>query len=141
MINGVISEKLQLLDRTLGELRSLGQVSAADLESDWRTRRAIERDLQVLVEIMLDVCHRTLALEKETPASTSAQAIERCAELGVFASPRPYTQMAQFRNLVVHLYERVDASVLADVVNNQLGDFERFRDEVLRYADRGPTED
>jgi hypothetical protein len=51
MINGVIFQKLQSLDEVLTELRSLGIVRIAELEGDWRTRRAIERDLQVLVEI------------------------------------------------------------------------------------------
>jgi hypothetical protein len=43
LINGVILQKLQTLDQVLVELRSLGQVKPSQLESDWRTRRAIER--------------------------------------------------------------------------------------------------
>lgn len=37
------------------------------LADDWRTRRAIERDLQVLVEIVLDVCQRLISLANEVP--------------------------------------------------------------------------
>ena len=47
-------KKLNALDSVLAELRSLGQVSNAQLDDDWRTRRALERDLQVLIEIMID---------------------------------------------------------------------------------------
>jgi hypothetical protein len=43
MINGVILQKLQSLEQVLSELRSLGQVSVADLNTDWRTHRAVER--------------------------------------------------------------------------------------------------
>ena len=62
MINGVVAQKLQSLDEVLTELRSLGKVNAAQLNSDWRTRRAVERDFQVLVEIVVDVCQRLISL-------------------------------------------------------------------------------
>ena len=63
---GLLSKSLQTLDEVLLELRSLGQVTEAQLHNDWRTRRAIERDLQVLIEIMIDVCQRLIALAGHT---------------------------------------------------------------------------
>ena len=51
MINGVIATKLQTLDEVLSELRSLGKVGVDQLNQDWRTQRAVERNLQVLVEV------------------------------------------------------------------------------------------
>jgi uncharacterized protein YutE (UPF0331/DUF86 family) len=77
MINGVILQKLQSLDETLLELRSLGQISTAQLNNDWRTRRAVERDLQVLGEIVIDICQRLISLAGQTPAITGVDAIER----------------------------------------------------------------
>lgn len=50
MINGVIAQKLQTLDGVLNELKSLGKITTQQVDSEWRTQRAIERDLQVLVE-------------------------------------------------------------------------------------------
>ena len=82
MINGVVLQKLQTLDETLTELRSLGQISVTQLNNDWRTRRAVEGDLQVLVEIVIDVCQRLISLAGQTPATTGADAVERCIQLG-----------------------------------------------------------
>jgi uncharacterized protein YutE (UPF0331/DUF86 family) len=42
--------------------------------------------------------------------------------------------MVQFRNFIVHRYESVASGVLAEMVNQHLGDFERFREEVMAYA-------
>lgn len=136
MINGIIFQKLQSLDEILTELRSLGTVRIADLEGDWRTRRAIERDLQVMVEIVIDVCQRLIALAGQTPAPTSGDAVERCIQLGALSNYDAYRKMVQFRNFVVHRYERVDVAILVDMVNHRLSDFERFRGEVQRYAKR-----
>lgn len=136
MINGVIFQKLQTLDETLIELRSLGQLSVIHLTGDWRTRRAIERDLQVLVEIVIDICQRLISLAGQTPAATGVDAIERCIQLGALTDDEAYRQMIRFRNYIVHRYERVDVTILVDIVNNRLTDFDQFREEVLAYAQR-----
>ena len=134
MRNGIIASKLQSLDEALTELRSLGEISAEQLQSDWRTRRAVERDLQVLVEIFIDVCQRIICLARQTPAATGREAVERCVQLGALSESQAYQKMVQFRNFVVHRYEKVKVEVLAEIVRDHLGDLEMFRDEVLRYA-------
>jgi uncharacterized protein YutE (UPF0331/DUF86 family) len=134
--NGVVFQKVQSLEQVLTELRSLGVVTSPDLQDDWRTRRAVERDLQVLIEIVIDICQRVLALHDQTPAPTSRDAVERCVQLGVLSDDVAYRKMVQFRNFVVHRYEQVDVDILVDMVNHRLTDFERFRSEVLAYAKR-----
>jgi len=134
MINGVILQKLQMLDEVLTELRSLGSVTTKQLNDDWRTRRAIERDLQVLVEIVIDICQRIISLAGQSPAATSADAIARCIQLRALSEQDAYRQMVQFRNFIVHRYERVDTGILANMVNSHLSDFEQFRTEILAYA-------
>jgi uncharacterized protein YutE (UPF0331/DUF86 family) len=136
MKNGVLIAKLQSLEVALNELRSLGRLTSDQLRDDWRTRRAVERDLQIVIEVVIDVCQRVIALHQQAPAATSAQAIERCVQLGVLAQNPAYEKMVQFRNFVVHRYENIDVEIVADIVNNRLGDFDRFRDEVLRYYRR-----
>lgn len=134
MKNAVLLGKLQVLEETLIELRSLGQVTVAQLQSDWRTRRAVERDLQVAVETVIDICQRILALLHQAPAPTSLQADERCVQLGVLSDRPAYRRMVQFRNWLVHRYDRIDPAVLVDVINTRLGDFDLFRDEILRFC-------
>jgi uncharacterized protein YutE (UPF0331/DUF86 family) len=60
------------------------------LADDWRTRRAIERDLQVLVEIVLDVCQRLISLANEVPATSGSAAVRKCVELGVLSGSAPF---------------------------------------------------
>ncbi len=134
MINGVVAQKLQALDRVLTELRSLGVVSVKDLRTNWQQARAIERNLQVLVEVVIDICQRLIAVAGQTPATTGADAIARCIEMGALSADENYTHMVRLRNFLVHRYEHIDPEVLANMVNRRLGDFERFRDEILAYV-------
>lgn len=134
MINGVILKKLESLEKILRELESLGQVRVDTLKNDWLTRRAVERDLQVLVEIVLDICQRLLSLADEAPATTGTDAVKRCVELGVLSGVDPFRKMIQFRNFIVRRYEQVDVEILAEMVNNYLKDFRQFKGEVLNYV-------
>ncbi|VAW31669.1 6-phosphofructokinase [hydrothermal vent metagenome] len=134
MINGVIAAKLQSFEEVLNELRSLGEIDVAQLQNDWRTQRAVERNLQVLVEIAIDLCQRFIALLSQSPATTGTDAIERCIQLNILTDKPDYRQMVRFRNFIVHRYDRIDPAVLVDVVNNQLPVFEQFRDEILTYV-------
>ena len=134
MINGVILSKLQVLDEMLNQIRTLKGVTVAQLDQDWKTKHAIERVLQVLTEIVIDLCQRIISLNNQSPATTGADAVARCVQLGTLSSADPYRKMVQFRNFIVHRYERIDNSILVDIVNNRLPDFEQFRSEVMHYV-------
>jgi uncharacterized protein YutE (UPF0331/DUF86 family) len=136
MINGVIAQKLQNLDAVLIDLRSLGCLNVQELEQDWRTKRAVERSLQILVEIVIDVCQRILSLESLAPAATGRDALDRVIQMGILDRHDAYSKMVQFRNFLVHRYERVDNAILVDMVNRRLVDFEHFRNEILTYIRR-----
>lgn len=136
MINGVVAQKLQALDAVLAELRTLGIVSAKALRSDWQQRRAIERNLQVLVEVVIDVCQRLVTVTGQSPATSGADAIERCIQMGALTPDENYTRMVRLRNFLVHRYEHIDPDILANMVNRHLGDFEKFRNEILTYVTR-----
>ncbi|MBA7671991.1 hypothetical protein ES703_80162 [subsurface metagenome] len=133
MLNGVILRKLQSLDSTLEELYSLRPVTLDQLKDDWRTLRAAERDLQILIEIVVDVCQRLISMTGETPAATGAEAVKRCVELGALSDSETYRKMIQFRNFIVHRYEQVDPSIVVSILNHNLDDFKGFRAQILSF--------
>ncbi len=137
--NGAIHRKLLLIERVVRELRTVVPLTIANVQNDWRIRRAVERSLQVAVEAMIDVCQRLISMRGLTVPSTGAESIKMCVQLGVLASEEPYRRMVQFRNYIVHHYEDVDPAILADIVNHCLGDFENFCREIRGYdLERNP---
>ena len=109
-------------------------MNAAGLSEDWRTRRAVERDLQVLVEIVIDVCQRLISLAGQSPAASGTDAVARCVQMGALSDDDAYRQMVRIRSFIVHRYERIDVDILVAVINRQLPDFGRFREEILAYV-------
>ena len=130
--NGVILKKLGVLDDELSRLRELGALNTDQLSADHFLKHGIERSLQICVEIVIDVAQRILSLEERAPAANSFAALEALASLGVIADCERYRNMVQFRNFVVHRYERVDSVVLVDILANHLDDLDQFRREVMQ---------
>lgn len=136
MINGTVAGKLANLQQVLLELRSVKPLATDALEVSWMLRRAVERDLQIAVEIVIDICHRLVALAGLSPPTNSREAVEICHRLGALSDTLAYTRMIGFRNLVVHRYEFVELGILVDIVNEHLDDFDTFRREVEAYVAR-----
>lgn len=133
MLNGVVTGKLDHLETTLQNLESLRPLSQERLR-DWMVRAAVERGLQVLVEAMLDICHRLISLCQAHPATSSRQALDRCQSLGVLKDASQYYPLVGLRNIVVHEYQVVDPKILEEVVNSQLGVLRSFAREVQDFV-------
>ncbi len=133
---GVIASKLDLMARYLGHLRAVVPATLAELEGNWERQKAIERALQVLVEIVVDIADRIIALSSGPPSATGAGSLERLEQLGVVANAERYRPMVRFRNLIVHRYEEVDLSILFGIITQHLDNFEEFGREVRSYLDR-----
>jgi uncharacterized protein YutE (UPF0331/DUF86 family) len=133
-LNGVIARKLSYFQDVLGKVRTNALLTISQLESDWQLRRCLERDLQVLIEIVSDICLRIVSISGAGPIDSAENAITKCVELGILANEEPYRRMVKFRNLIVHAYGEVDLSVLTTVINQHLDDFQLFYDEVFPHV-------
>ncbi|MCK5269961.1 MAG: DUF86 domain-containing protein [Sedimentisphaerales bacterium] len=131
--NGVIQRKFALLDKYLLQLQSsLRDVGFETFRDDWVQQRMTERALQVMVEIVIDIAERIIAVQNAGPAASATEAIEKLVELDVLKSAKPYINMVRFRNLIVHQYEEIDPEILYNLARNQLEDFRQFRNEIDR---------
>jgi uncharacterized protein YutE (UPF0331/DUF86 family) len=133
MIDGAIDLRLQMLDQILLDLRTLGRLDADRLHEDWITRRATERAVHVLVEIVADVCCWLVAASGHKPVATGADAVALCMQMGALSDAEAYGEMMQWRGMYVRREPEIDVKLLVTVVNDRLADFERFRDEITRY--------
>lgn len=128
--NGVILNKFRVMDDEIARLRGLGDMTTVRLDGDHFLKHGIERALQICVEVVVDVAQRILSLEGRSPAPTAFDALQALESMGILASARQYQTMIQFRNFVVHRYEKVDSAVLLDILSHHLDDLIAFRKEV-----------
>jgi len=135
MKNGIVVRKLTEMEETLRRLREHLPTNYEEFSRDWARQKVVERALQIMIESMIDIGERLIALAGGSPAETSVAVMERLQALGVIHSASRYVPMVRFRNFLVHQYEQVDLSILYGIVSKKLEDVESFAAEVKTYAE------
>jgi len=88
------------------------------------------------------VSNHIIASERFRTPKNYAESFEILAEQGIVPQPFFLTlrQMVQFRNRLVHLYWEVDAEVIYEILQKNLGDFAIFAKYILDYMTRQKKE-
>ena len=133
MENGVIINKLARIEEYLTKLRKITPNTFEEFKNDWRTQMIAERGLQILIEIIIDVANRLIAIKNWGPTTSSADSIRLLALKKVISSEEPYLKMTRFRNFIIHDYDKIDREIVYSILTKNIDDIKRFRDEVLEY--------
>jgi len=125
------------VDQLEGYLRELRTIVPQDFAAYQKVekRRACERLLQLSIEAVIDVCHLLVTgLRLGIPAEED-DLFEKLEAAGVISPQTRETlrEMKGFRNILVHEYARIDDRMVYEVARSRLGDFETFKEEILRY--------
>ncbi len=131
--NGVLISKLAIIEEYLKKLQGYFPVSLEQFSSDWGLQKIVERSLQVMIEVMIDIAERIVAQKGILPQKTAADTLKKLRELSIIQNDEAYIKMVRFRNLVVHLYDSIDMGILYSIVQNNLEDFRTFIDEIKKY--------
>jgi uncharacterized protein YutE (UPF0331/DUF86 family) len=129
--NAVIQRKLEIFDTTLNHLKGYLPVSYEKLCEDWGLQKIVERSLQILVEIMIDIAQRIIAKRGDAAPQVSADAIRALKKYGIVRDDDIYIKMVRFRNFLVHNYDSLDTAILYEIVTKRLTDFEQFKHDIL----------
>lgn len=131
----LIERKLRRIEEFLREL-SLASIESFDaFRADTVVKRFIERNIELSIEQMVDICkHLVSGLDLKEP-ETYAQCFEILAEAGVFPASTVdiFKSMARFRNLLIHAYDGVDDAITYGIYKNQLKDFGIFVRTIREY--------
>lgn len=135
MVNeSLVNKKLQELDKYLNNLRRHEGVTRVDLENDIDRMWAIERGLQLSIQIILDLGNHIVS-DEGVPVDNYGDIFDELAKLNII--PGDYATrikgMAGFRNILVHEYADVDLDIIVDVLNNSLDDFREFANYIKNY--------
>lgn len=125
--------KIDVLDGYLKELREILPASIEEYKKIEK-RRACERLLQVSVECVIDICGlMVIGLRLGLPAEED-DLFEKLQQAGIITSSRKESlkQMKGFRNILVHEYGHVDDMIVYEILQNNLNDFDAFKQEILQ---------
>ena len=132
----LVLRKLAELEMYLQQVREYEHISVDDYRSDWKTQRIIDRTLQLMIELCLDIANHIIA-DKQLPVPTSyANTFEILQRAGLISQQlmEIAANMAKFRNILVHQYADVDATMVVAILQSHLNDFILFHDEIVQLT-------
>ena len=131
----LVLRKLADLGDLRGQLLEYRGITARRYAADWKTQRIVERTLQMMVEICLDVANHVISDKGYRRPVGYADHFTVLRENGVLNArlTARMAKMAKFRNLIVHNYDRIDAAIVVGILKKHLSDFEAFPKAVVDF--------
>ena len=130
----LILRKLSELENYQSQLDEYKKITVKEYSNDWKTQRIIERTLQLMIEICIDISHHIISDRKYRIPTGYSDTFLVLFEEGV-VDEKLFTilqQMAKFRNILVHNYEKVDPGIVVSLVRSNLKDFSLYQDVILK---------
>lgn len=125
----------------LSDLRELSKIAEADFLGNRERQYAVLHALQLAIEASVDIATHICASDSLGIPTSYAEAfdlLERAAILDPVLA-RDLRAMARFRNRIVHFYAQVDLPTVYRLLQDRLGDFERYLVAVERYLGKTPA--
>ena len=122
----LVLKRLAFIETCLRELRELARPDR--LLSDVREERFVEHTLQLMIQAALDIASHIVSEDRLGEPKTNRELFDHLVEHGWLPATlaAAVSNMAGFRNLLVHGYTDVDLRIVRDIVLNHLGDMEGF---------------
>jgi len=134
----LIERKLRRIEEFLRELSLVRIETIEEFKNNVVNKRFIERNIELAVEQMIDVCrHLVSGLDLKEP-ETYSECFELLVQKGIVDARNldTFRQMARFRNFLIHAYDGIDDSVTYGIYKQKLNDFSVFVSEIRDYLRR-----
>lgn len=127
--------RLDKLRVFVGELKKHQGITKEELEKDLEKAMIVDRNLELACESVLDISRLVVTDQRLKIPEDSKGYILVLGGVGILDKDfaEEFSKIAGFRNILVHMYLDIDYSEVADKVNNELGDFERFSQQVAKF--------
>jgi uncharacterized protein YutE (UPF0331/DUF86 family) len=136
----VVTARLQWIEQMLACLRRLPLDDRDAFFADERNLWAAESCLRRALEALLDLGRHILAKGFASAAAENKEVARQLGEQRVLTPPEAalLTQLAGYRNRLVHFYHEVTAEELVQICAHQLGDVEAIADAYRRWVREHP---
>ncbi len=138
MVNkATVIKKLARLKTYLHELRSFESLSLDDYLANFEHRRAVERLIQLIVDVAVDINTHAVVDEGGSPPKDAFNSFLDAANLGIIpmAFALQVAPSTGERNIIVHEYEQIDDTVVYQSIKEALAHYNQYIHHVTEYLE------
>jgi len=133
----LVVRKLSKLKSYLEELRAYKNVSWEEYSRSFQHRRAVERLIQLIVDVAVDINTHMLVDQGYKPPKDGFNSFIDAAHMGVMPTDFAH-QIAPStgeRNIIVHEYEVIDDAIIYQSIGRALSMYDQYISYVVDYLD------
>ncbi|MFC1590893.1 DUF86 domain-containing protein [Thermodesulfobacteriota bacterium] len=129
----LVLRKFAELDEYLKQISEYEMLGADEYSENWKAQRIIDRTLHMMIEVCLDIAGHIISDKAFRVPANCADIFRVLQEQKILDADLSDTmqQMARFRNLVVHHYDKTDPAIVINILRNSLKDFKEFEKTVI----------
>lgn len=133
-----ILTKVDELDSYLEELEGIKPIEFEDYVNSVEKKRACERLLQISIEVLIDICNILISELKLGIPSDEDEVFSKLENKKIISKKMSdiLKEMKGFRNILVHKYGAVDNEIIFEMLNEKLGDFDKFKNEIILFLNK-----
>jgi len=130
----LIMRKLAELETYIKQIQEYSAITVKEYSRDWKIQRIIERTLQMMIELCVDIANHIIADKKYRIPTSYSDTFQVLEEEGIISKKQYKTMknMAQFRNIIVHHYDKIDEVIVVNILRRNLKDFFEYRESILK---------
>lgn len=130
----LIMRKLAELETYIKQIQEYSTITVKEYSRDWKIQRIVERTLQMMIELCVDIANHIIADKKYRIPTSYSDTFQVLEEEDIISKKQYKTMknMSQFRNIIVHHYDKIDETIVINILKRNLKDFFEFRDSVLK---------
>ena len=134
----VILRKIKRLQEYVNELRQAKDITWEKYNNNIRDRAFVERYVHIAIQSVFDIANHIISYEGWKEPDTYREIFAILASHGVLPEDRVsgFQNMASFRNMLVHHYEKIENELVFSIFKNKLEDFDFFQKKVLEYINK-----
>lgn len=136
----LLSRKISHLSHYISELNNAEDINREKYTTDSRSRAFVERYLHLSIEEVFDISNHLVSFGRWREPTGYRDLFSVLQEKGVIPDNllSTFQNMASFRNMLVHHYDKIDDEVVFGLFKKRLSDFTLFIDLVKKWCKENP---
>ena len=133
--NNVLNRLFTEMDESLRKLRSLSKLSKDEFLDHYEKIDTAKYNFIVAIEAVIDICNRIISKQKLGLPQDYSDVVKLMSKKGIVGGDLVgrLIEMVKFRNMLVHLYWKIENERLYQYLKENLEDFEVFREAIRKY--------
>jgi len=139
--NSVLNRLFTEMDESLRKLRSLSKLSEDEFLGHYEKIDTAKYNFIVAIEAIIDICNRIISKRELGFPQDYSDVIKLMSQEGVLEGDLVgrLIEMVKFRNMLVHLYWKIENDKLYQYLEENLGDFEAFKEAIRKYLKKSSS--